>query len=72
MLFHETESVKQLKHHYDTVTSKTHLRDLLQDTERNALLRLRHEPAIADFTHCKIDKTGFGLLLKVAEELKVF
>lgn len=36
------------------------------------MLRLRHEPAIADFTHCKIDKTGFGLLLKVAEELKVF
>ena len=37
--FEKRASVQALKQHYEAVTSKTHLRDLLQDEARNAALR---------------------------------
>jgi len=52
-------SVVTLKNHYDTVTSKTHLKDLLQDQQRNDSLVVKiGDQLIADFTHTKIDMQG--------------
>ena len=70
--FNNLASVKALKDHFDQVTSKTHLRDLLVEEERNGQLRVglktESEDCIFDFTHAKIDSEGFKALLKVAEE----
>ena len=60
------------KEHYESVTKHTHLRDLLQDTERNEKLIFKYkDDIILDFTHTKIDKEGLRWLGIVAEEMKV-
>ena len=67
--FDKVPSVIALKKHYDEVTSKTHLRDLLQDEERNKKLRfIMGKNTHMDFTHTKIDSKGLDLLLEVAKE----
>ena len=67
--FDKVASIVALKKHYDEVTSKTHLRDLLQDEERNNKLRfLMGKNTHMDFTHTKIDSKGLDLLLEVAKE----
>ena len=54
------------------MTSKTHLRDLLQDEERNAALRQQIGDGIMlDYTHTKIDLEGLRLLNAVASEQRV-
>ena len=70
--FDKVASVIALKKHYDEVTSKTHLRDLLQDEARNAKLRFTMGYSChMDFTHTKIDTKGLELLLEVAKEQKL-
>jgi hypothetical protein len=74
--------VKELKNYYDNELSKTHLKDLLTDSDRNQALRLLLKPregdqdtsdgvCFFDYTHCKIDKRAKELLLKVAEETQL-
>jgi len=78
--FDKLPSVQALKQHFTSVTSKTHLRDLLTDDARNQQLRvaLANESsegktdAIFDFTHAKIDVEGYKALLKVADEANLF
>ena len=54
------------------MTSRTHLRDLLQDEERNAALRQQiGDGIVLDFTHTKIDVEGLRLLNAVATEQRV-
>ncbi len=70
--FDKLESVETLKAHYALHTSKTHLKDLLNDEERNNKLRTQvGDDIFFDFTHTKIDSLGFDLLKKVAEEAKL-
>jgi len=71
--FDKLASVVALKKHYDDVTSKLHLKDLLDDELRNEKLRVRafDKKAILDFTHVKIDQTGYDLLMNVADEAKL-
>ena len=70
--FDELPSVKALKEHFDNITNKKHLRDLLNQESRNQKLRVEHEDKfIADFTHAKIDEEGFAKLLAVAEEARL-
>jgi hypothetical protein len=71
MTFDRLESVVALKAHYDKLTSKVHLRELLQDKERNKslLVKLADGSCILDLTHTKIDKQGLDLLYKVGEEV---
>lgn len=52
--------------------TKTHLKHLLQDPNRNACLRTEFNDVILDFTHQKIDLKTMNLLAKVTEESKVF
>ena len=61
-----------MKSHYETVTKQTHLKELLQDKERNAALTMKFDDKIImDFTHTKIDAEGLKLLKLVAGELQV-
>lgn len=61
--FDKSSSVQALKAHYDSVTSRTHLRDLLRDEARNESLRFKVLNKIwLDYTHTKIDATGLALL----------
>ena len=61
-----------MKSHYETVTKQTHLKELLQDKERNAALTMKFDDKIImDFTHTKIDAEGLKLLKLVASELQV-
>lgn len=80
--FDRLSSVKELKNYYDNELSKTHLKDLLTDSDRNQALRLLLKPregdqdtsdgvCFFDYTHCKIDKRAKELLLKVAEETQL-
>ena len=70
--FDQMPSVVALKQHFETVTKGKHLRELLQDTERNESLLLKYEDKIMlDFSHTKIDAEGLRLLSAVAEEMKV-
>lgn len=68
--FDRLPSVEALKAHYDSITSKTHLRALLQDEARNAELRVKYSnDFLVDFTHTKIDSAGLQLLMKVGQDL---
>ena len=70
--FEKTAAVQALRNHYETVTKQTHLRDLLQDEERNAALRFKVLDQIwADYTHTKIDLEGLRLLGEVAKDAGV-
>ena len=73
------ESVKGLKEHYNMVLKKRNLKSFLNDKERNSILRASFTSApeafkdygttvFLDYTHCKLDRFGHQLLLKVAEE----
>jgi len=64
--FDTLPSVVALKNYYDNELSKAHLKDLLNDSERNNALRLLLKPRDTDennsngvcnfdYTHCKID-----------------
>ena len=67
--FDKSAAVQALKAHYTSVTSQTHLRDLLQDEVRNEQLRFKVLDKIwLDYTHTKIDATGLALLGQVAQE----
>jgi glucose-6-phosphate isomerase len=61
--FDKLPSIQDLVNHYKTTTSKTHLRDLLNDRVRNEHLRASFEAKdseiILDLTHTKIDQEGF-------------
>ena len=71
--FDQLPSVVALKEHFNKVTEKLHLRELLNQESRNEKLRIEHsDKFIADFTHVKIDEEGFSKLIKVAEEAKLF
>ena len=71
--FDQLPSIKALKDHFDNVTDKLHLRELLNQESRNEKLRVEHsDKFIADFTHAKIDEDGFTKLLAVAEEAHLF
>lgn len=70
--FDQSPAIVALKQHYDAVTSKTHLKQLLQDEERNAALRFKLLDKIwLDYTHTKIDAEGLRLLGEVARERAV-
>ena len=71
--FDKAASVQALKQHYETVTKQKHLRDLLQDEERNEALRFKvlNDKVWLDYTHTKIDKEGLALLGQVAKDQKV-
>ena len=68
LTFDKVPSVIALKQHYANVTSKAHLRDLLQDEERNTALRFQFGKTWFDFSHTKIDTEGLRLLLEVAKD----
>ena len=53
------------------MTKNKHLKDLLNDSERNQKLVIPVEGGVLDFTHTKIDLEGITLLQKVASDLKV-
>lgn len=58
--FDKLDSISQLKTHYDSELSKTHLRDLLSQDSRNQHLRASlNDEIFLDFTHVKIDEQGF-------------
>ena len=67
--FEKSAAVRALKEHYERVTKQVHLRDLLQDEERNAALRFNvlDNKLWLDYTHTKIDAQGLQLLKQVAE-----
>ena len=70
--FDHLKSVGMFKDHYENVTKHKHLRELLQDTERNEKLMVNYNDSIVlDFTHTKIDLEGLRWLGLVADELKV-
>lgn len=71
--FDKSPSVQALKAHFDTVTSKSHLRELLQDEARNEALRFQclDSKIWLDYTHTKIDAEGLALLNQVAKEQAV-
>ena len=71
--FDKCPSVEALKAHYESVTSKTHLRELLQDEGRNSALRFQalDGKVWLDYTHTKIDAQGLALLNQVAQEQAV-
>ena len=67
--FDKSPKVQALKQHYETVTKQAHLRDLLQDEQRNAALRFKVDDSVwLDYTHTKIDLAGLALLADVARE----
>ena len=53
--------------------SQTHLKELLQQDERNKGLVVEDKEAqlILDYTHTKIDATTLNMLFKVAEEQRL-
>ena len=80
--FDKLRSVRLLDYYYKTELSKRHLKDLLNDAQRNEQLRVLFDPkksaqlnqdgnCLFDFTHCKLDLTAKELLLNVAKELKL-
>ena len=74
--FDKLPAVAGLKQHFASVTSGTHLRELLGQESRNTHLRVPlvtngKEDCIFDFTHAKIDAEGFEKLLKVADDSKL-
>lgn len=68
--FDQVASVKALKQHYDTNLRPLHLKNMLQDQDRNA--KLVHSDSTAkivlDYTHTKIDAATMDLLKQVAVE----
>ena len=62
--FDKLQSVIDLVNHYQTETSKTHLRELLNNEQRNEKLRAslhndqENSDVILDLTHVKIDEAG--------------
>ena len=54
--FDKIPSIMKLKEYYDNTLSKKHLKELLNDNERNDKLRAElGDDIILDFTHSKID-----------------
>ena len=70
--FDKLESIQALKQYYDTELAKTHLKTLLQDTQRNEMLVTECPGFIFDATHTKLDPKALELLQKVADETKIF
>ena len=70
--FDKLESVKTLKAYYDDSLSKQHLKSLLDQANRNAVLKVEWSSIILDATHTKLDLTALKHLEKVAEETRVF
>jgi len=70
--FDALPSVQALKTHYESVTSKIPLRDLLNDEQRNEKLRSSFGSSVHfDYSHTHIDSEGIDLLNKVATEAQV-
>ena len=69
--FDKLPAIVALKKHYDEVTSKTPLKDLLQDEERNRRLTVKFDKMMLDYTHTKIDSKGLDLLVKVARSAEL-
>ena len=72
--FDQMPAIKALQAHHDNNLSKTHLKDLLGDKERNAALSHHNAEGqfVLDFTHTKMDGEAYKLLGEVAQESKVF
>ena len=71
--FDKLSSVKALKDYYENEVTKTHLKDLLNNEDRNSKLRASLDnKIILDLTHTKIDIKGIELLQKVVDETKIF
>lgn len=49
-----SQNWSSLLHHYQHDLKNTHLRDLLQDRERNDKLQTQFEDLIFDYTHEKV------------------
>jgi glucose-6-phosphate isomerase len=64
------ESITKLKEKYSQL-SKTHLRDLLKDSERNSALSIHYDNILFDFSHQKLDQETLDLLVKLSEERKI-
>lgn len=59
--------VKQLREKYSEL-SKTHMRNLLSDVERNKSMAILTDSFLFDYSHEKLDAEAVELLVKLAEE----
>lgn len=64
------ESIAKLKEKYSQL-SKTHLRDLLMDSQRNSALSINYDNILFDFSHQKLDQETLDLLVKLSEERNI-
>jgi glucose-6-phosphate isomerase len=64
------ESIIRLREKF-LLLSKTHLRELLKDSERNNTLSIIYDNILFDYSHEKIDTETLELLVKLAEERKI-
>lgn len=61
-----------LQCHYNSDVKSLHLRTLLQDASRNAVLRAEHENITLDFSHIKMTEQGLTLLEDLVTQTKLF
>lgn len=61
-----------LQQYYDETLKGTHLKELLADEKRNAMMIGQFQDIIFDYTHEKLDFKGKELLKKLAEDAKLF
>lgn len=61
-----------LQQHENEVLSKTHLRELLKDSDRNSKLVFEQSKIVLDLTHEKIDDKTIDLLSDLADKSGVF
>lgn len=54
---------KTLLKHYQTELEHTHLKELLQNAERNAELIYRQNDIVLDLTHSKVKPSTVGILV---------
>ena len=67
----DAKAYQALIQHYETDLKQTHLRDLLQDAQRNAGLIFKEKDMVLDLTHSRLTPTTLTLLKELAQELKI-
>ncbi|TYZ63830.1 hypothetical protein PybrP1_007576 [[Pythium] brassicae (nom. inval.)] len=66
-LISDTAAWKRLQEHAAVIKSSTHLRDLLQDEERNEALRTEHRGVLLDFSRQNATTQTLDLLFDLAD-----
>ena len=61
-----------MKEYYEESLSKEHLKELLQDKERNEKMAIDFDNILFDFSHEKLDEKMLGMFQELANEKKLF